>query len=147
MTLFRGRVAPEDQVHDVHPAIAPSGLYWVTEVPQGGLTVSPDGRSAELRLSGVAVVDQPRWPAPDADARPATVDLTITGKATDEPYEIDDPSRQLRFRGFKATSQMSARIAVPSIGFTWRSDPIETSKAGFAILGEEWNGKYYETQR
>jgi len=34
---------------------------------------------------------------------------------------------------------------VPSIGFTWKSDPLNTSKADVAILGEEANGRYYET--
>ncbi len=144
MTLFRGRAAPENQVHDFHPEIAPSGLYWVTVVPAGGLTIAPDGRSAQLTLTGVAAIDQPRWPAPDAEARRALLDVTMTWTASDERYEIDVPEKQFRFKGWKATSRMAARVSVPSIGFTWKSDPIEsTQPAGFAILGEEANGKYY----
>jgi hypothetical protein len=126
--------------------IAPSGLYWVTGVPEGGLTISEDGRSAELKLTRVAVIDQPHWPAPDADAWPARMDVTMTWKATNEPYEIDDPAKQFRFRGWKATSQLAAFVTVPSIGFTWRSDPIGTSSAGFAIIGEGANGKYYPSK-
>ncbi len=141
--MFRGRAAPENQVHDFHPMIAASGLYWVADVPSGGLTISEDGRSADLKLTGVAVIDQPRWPAPDAEARAARMDITMTWRATNEPYELDDPAKQLRFRGWKATSQLSARVTVPSIGFTWKSDPIETSRAAFGVIGEEWNGKYY----
>ena len=91
----------------------------------------------------MAVIDQPRWPAPDADARPAILDMTITWVATDEPVQMDDAAKQFRFRGWKARSQLSARVEVPSIGFTWKSDPIETSSASFAIIGEEENGKYY----
>ncbi len=144
MTLFRGRAAPENQVHDFHPKIAPSGLYWVTLVPAGGLTIAPDGRSAELKLAGVAAIDQPRWPAPDADARLAKLDVRMTWTATDEPYELDVPDKQFRFKGWKATSRMAARVEVPSIGFTWKSDAIEsTQPAGFAIIGEETNGRYY----
>jgi hypothetical protein len=126
--------------------IAPSGLYWVTDVPSSGLTVSPDGRSAELRLTGVAIIDQPRWPALDADARPARLDITMTWQATDEPYELDEPAKHYRFRGWKATSRLAARATVPSINFTWKSDAIETSSAGFAIIGEEANGKYYSAK-
>jgi hypothetical protein len=126
--------------------IAPSGLYWVTDVPSSGLTVSSDGRSAELRLTRVAVIDQPRWPAPDADARPARLDISLTWNATDEPFEIDEPSKQYRFRGWKATSRLAARVTVPSIRFTWKSDPIETSNAGFAIIGEETNGRYFSAK-
>lgn len=112
-------------------------------MPQGGLVVSADGRSATLRLTRVAVIDQPRWPAANADARPALLDMTLTFVATSEPVQIDDPAKQFRFRGWKAKSQLEARVSVPSTGFTWRSDPIETSRADFAILGEEVNGKYY----
>jgi hypothetical protein len=133
-------------VHDFHPMIAPSGLYWVTDIPSNGLTVSSDGRSAELQLTGVAVIDQPRWPAPESDALPARLDITMTWKATDEPFEIDAPAKQYRFRGWKARSRLAARVTVPSISFTWKSDPIETSDAGFAIIGEETNGKYYSAK-
>src|SRR5260370_29564181 len=42
-------------------------------------------------------------------------------------------------------SQHEARVEVPSIGFTWKSDPIETSHANFAIIAEEANGKYYSS--
>jgi hypothetical protein len=121
------------------------GLYWVVDVPRGGLTVAPDGRSATLQLPQVDVIDQPRWPKPDADARPARMDITMRWTATDEPVEIDDPAKQFRFRGWKAKSELEARVEVPSIGFTWKSDPIDTSHANFAIIGEEANGKYYST--
>ncbi len=91
-------------MHDLHPPIGRSGLYWVVDVPRPDLTVAPDGRSATLRLTQVEVIDQPRWPKPDADG-----------------------------------------LSVPSIGFTWNSDPIETSHANFSIFGEEANGKYYSS--
>jgi hypothetical protein len=31
---------------------------------------------------------------------------------------------------------------VPSIGFTFNTDPLETSKSDFAVMGSEVNGKY-----
>jgi hypothetical protein len=136
-------LTPEDKVHDLHPMIRPSGLYWVTDVPAGGLEVAPDGRSATLRLRGVAGIDQPRWPAPDADARRATLDITVHWKATDEEVRMDDAAKQFRFTGWKAVATAEARLSVPSIGFTWRSAPADTSTAAFAIIGEESNGKYY----
>ena len=40
---------------------------------------------------------------------------------------------------------MEAEVAVPTIGFTWRSDPIEQCRpAEFAVIAQEVNGKYYE---
>jgi len=33
-------------------------------------------------------------------------------------------------------------VAVPSIGFIWKPDPLNMSKSHFAILEEEINGRY-----
>jgi hypothetical protein len=62
-----GTGGPANQVHDFHPPIAPSGLYWVVAVPTGGLHFSPDGKAITLEMKDVPVVDQPRWPALDAN--------------------------------------------------------------------------------
>ena len=134
-------------MHDFHPPIRPSGLYWVVDVPEGALDVSADGRSASLRLTRVNVIDQPRWPAPDAEAFPAFMDITMRWIATDEPVMIDDPGKQFRFHGWKARCQLEARVEVPSTGFTWKSDPLETSHADFALIGEEANGRYYSQRQ
>ncbi len=129
-------------MHDFHPAIRPSGLYWVADVPRGGLEPAPDGRSATLRLERVPVIDQPRWPAPDAEARPAWMWITVTFTATAEPVRIDDPGRQLRLRGFRAEARAEARVEVPSLGFSWRSGPAASSSARFGVIGEESNGRF-----
>jgi len=69
--------------------------------------------------------------------------LRIVWKATDEKISYNDPQKQFRVEGFKATAQLEASVEVPSIGFSWKSDPLETSTANFAIIGDEVNGKYY----
>jgi len=65
-------------------------------------------------------------------------------KSTGEPVAYDDASRQFRFTGFRAFCQLEAQVEVPSIGFSWKSDPLEKSQAAFAIVGEEVNGRYYK---
>jgi hypothetical protein len=52
-------------------------------------------------------------------------------------------ARGYRFTGFKASAQLEAVVRVPSIGFEFKTDALETSKAAFAVIGEEVNGKYY----
>lgn len=96
-------------------------------------------------MHDVPVVDQPRWPALDSIATPARMSFKMVWKSTGEPVKYDDPSRHFRFTGFRASCQLEAQIDVPSIGFSWKSDPLETSSAGFAILGEESNGRYYDS--
>lgn len=96
-------------------------------------------------MKNLAVIDQPQWPAFKTATTPAKMAIRIIWKATSEKVLYDDPLKQFRFEGFKATAQLEASVEVPSISFSWKSDPLETSKAGFAIIGSEVNGRYYET--
>jgi hypothetical protein len=137
-------LVPANQIHDLHPPIAPSGLYWVVPVPAKGLTVSVDGKVFTLDMQDVPIVDQPRWPALDSVATPARMSFKMVWKSNGEPVAYEDASKHFRFTGTRAVCQMEARVEVPSIGFTWKSDALETSKCDFAILGEEVNGRYYD---
>jgi len=106
---------------------------------------SQDGKTATLEMANVPIIDQPRWPAMDAETIPAFLNFKLTFKSTDEPVKYEDPARQYRFRGFKASAQLEATVRVPSIDFTFKTDPIEASKCDFAVMGDEVNGRYYET--
>jgi hypothetical protein len=147
LTVFKGPAVPTNQIHDFHPPISPEGLYWVTPVPAPELTFSEDGKTATLHMTDVPIVDQPRWPAMDAETTPAFMDFKLVLKATDEPVKYEDPSHQYLFEGFKANAQLEATIRVPSINFVFKTDPLETSKADFAVMGNEVNGKYYGEKR
>ena len=142
--MFQGPAVPANQIHDFHPPIAPSGLYWVVPVPANGLTIRNNGEVFTLEMKDVPVVDQPRWPALDSAATPARMTFKMVWKSTGEAVVYDDPARQFRFRGTRATCQLEAHVEVPSIGFSWKSDPLERSRADFAIMGEETNGRYYK---
>jgi len=145
--LFQGQAAPANQIHDFHPPIAPSGLYWVVAIPEGGLIISPDGHTATLEMKDVAVVDQPKWPALDAVGMPATMSFRMIWKATGEKVIYDDPQKQFRVEGYRATAQLEAQVEVPLIGFSWKSDPLSESSANFAIIGDEVNGRYYKPMK
>jgi hypothetical protein len=136
-------VVPANQIHDFHPPISSSGLYWVAAVPPGGLEVSADAATITLEMKNVPIVDQPRWPTLDSVATPARMSFKMVWKSTGEPVRYQDAARQFRFTGTRATCQLEAQVEVPSIGFSWKSDPLEKSHADFAIMGEEVNGRYY----
>jgi hypothetical protein len=119
----------------------------VTPVPTTGLTFSPDGRVATLQMTNVPIIDQPRWPAMDAESTPAFMDFRLVFKSGDEPMTYEDPMRQYRFEGRRASAQLEAAFRVPSIDFTFKTDPLETSRSDFAVMGSEVNGKYYEAAR
>jgi hypothetical protein len=113
-------------------------------VPASGLTFAPDERVATLAMTNVPIVDQPRWPAMDAETTPAFLDFKLVFAATDDGVTYEDPTRQYRFAGVKASARLEATIRVPSIEFIFRTDPLETSQCDFAVMGTELNGKYYE---
>jgi hypothetical protein len=143
LTLFKGQFGHDNQVHDFHPPVGRCGLYWVVPVPAGGLVFSDNGRTATLHLNNIAVIDQPHWPKFKAGAAPARMDIKIVWQATDEKYSLNVPEKQFRVDGFKAIAKLEAAVQVPAIGFSWKSDPLESSKANFAIIADEVNGKYY----
>jgi hypothetical protein len=99
---------------------------------------------ATLQMANVPIIDQPRWPAMDAETNPAFLDFRLVFKATNEPVKYEDAMQQYRFNGFKATAQLEATVRVPLINFTFKTDPLETSMCDFAVMGDEENGKYYE---
>jgi hypothetical protein len=113
-------------------------------VPKGGITIGPDGRQAILEMKEIAVIDQPKWPAHDALFTVATMSFRVVWKATEEKILIEDKQKHFRFNGYRAVAQAEAEVKVPSLNFSWKSDLIATSKAAFAIIGNEVNGKFYD---
>lgn len=112
-------------------------------IPDGALEVSADGRSGDLRMRDLAVIDQPRWPAHDAEATPAILSYRVLWTATGEPVAWRDPVKQYAIRGFRAGARLEASVFVPSTGFRWTSAPLDLSSAAFGIIGEEQNGRYF----
>ena len=147
MTLFKGQAVPANQVHDFHSPISAEGLYWVTPVPAVGLTFSSDGKIATLQMTNVPIIDQPRWPAMDAETTPAFLDFKLVFASAGEPVKYEDPMRQYRFEGFKAIAQLEASVRVPSLDFAFKTAPLDMSKCDFAVMGEEVNGRYYEPSK
>jgi hypothetical protein len=47
----------------------------------------------------------------------------------------------------KADARLEAAYRVPSIGFSLKTDPLESSSCEFALMGDEVNGKYYEATK
>jgi hypothetical protein len=120
-------------------------LYWVAPVTNGGLVISSDGHTATLQMKNVPIIDQPNWPSMKAETHPAFLDFKLVWKANAGTVKYEDPGQQYRFTGYKASAQLEASVRVPSLNFSWKSDPLENSHADFAVIGEEVNGKYYSS--
>jgi hypothetical protein len=66
-------------------------------------------------MQNVPVVDQPRWPALDSTATAARMTFKMVCKSTGEPAKFDDPGKRFRFTGTRASCQLEAQVAVPSL--------------------------------
>jgi hypothetical protein len=109
LTVFKGPAVPANQIHDFHSPISPEGLYWVMPVPSSGITFSSDDKTATVQVSNAPIIDQPRWPAMDAESTPAFLDFKLVFKANDEPVKYENAMQQHRFEGFKASAQLYRR--------------------------------------
>lgn len=98
-------------------------------------------------MTNLPIIDQPRWPAMDAESTPAFLDFKLVFRSTGEPIKYENAMQQYQFEGFKASAQLEATVRVPSIDFTFKTEPLEASKCDFAVMGIEVNGKYYEQAR
>ncbi len=105
------------------------------------------GKSAMLQMANLPIIDQPHWPAMDAESNPAFLDFRLVFTATDELVKYENAMQQYRFEGFKARTQLDATVRVPTIDFNFKTDPLETSKCDFAVTGDEANGRYYEASQ
>jgi len=94
-------------------------------------------------MKDVPVIDQPTWPAHDAATMAAKLSFRIEWTATSEAVTYNDPAKMFRFTGWLATARLEAKVEVPILGFSWKSDPLQTSHSDFAIIGSEVNGRYY----
>jgi hypothetical protein len=101
------------------------------------------GKQQHLKCPIFRSVMNLSFPPSTPKSTPATLSFKMVAKATDERFSYDDPQKQFRVDGYHATAQMEAQVNVPSIGFSWKSDPLATSSAKFAIIGDEVNGRYY----
>jgi hypothetical protein len=115
----------------------------VVEIPNGALNASSDGKTTTLEMRDVPIIDQPRWPAYDTPTFPAQLTFRLVFTKLNEAITYQNDRQQYRFTGFKALAQLEATVEVPALGFSWRSDPLETSSANFAAIGQEVNGRYY----
>lgn len=70
--------------------------------------------------------------------------LRVIWKATNDRVLAEDKEKHFRFEGFRAIAQAEAMVIVPSLKFSWRSDPAATSRADFAVIGQEVNGRYFD---
>ncbi len=142
MDLFNGPVG-SNQVHDFSPGIAPNGVFWTQAIEQDSVSVHLGDGAASLRATHL----------PEKDAHtllnaltggatvPSTVsfDMTWTGKRP--LMEVTDAVHG--FTGSFMFSTVTVAWSAQQAGFSFVSDPADTTRTVAAVMGRERNGVFF----
>ena len=140
MTLWGGQFGA-DLLHDFHPGIPASGLFWTVVVPPTAVTHDLDSAAASLRLRDLAMPDFIGQTSGLSDLSvPATVSMEIVWSGNGVTLSVSDPLNEFdgSYRECAATVQWSAA----EDGFRFTSDPDGTSDTRFAQIGRERTGVF-----
>lgn len=129
-------------MHDFHPPISASGLFWTVRVPEACCTFAADGSSASVDVRDLSIIDQPAFPDRAGTVAGTLSHMRVTWTATSRAARIADAGKHFAFEGHEATAHMEFAVTIPSTGFAFASGPLATSGARFAIVGSESNGQY-----
>jgi hypothetical protein len=94
-------------------------------------------------MQDVEVIDQPTWPDHNAPTAPARLSFRAEWEATNEVVTYNNNAKLFHFKGWRAVGRLEASVDVRGTGFSWRSDPIASSRSAFGVIGEETNGRYF----
>ena len=125
-------------MHDFNGGITPAGLVWTVRLPDGALTVAPQGNVVTVDARDVAVVDDRAAPAGET---PATVSFQMTWKGRGGRRRLAAASPAFAgcfFRHARAHGTFSGA----EDGFGFASAAGTRARSTFAELGMEQNGRF-----
>jgi hypothetical protein len=141
------------QVHDFNPGITPNGVFWIVEVPDNAVKISPDGETLTIHLENVPVVDQGSFPA-GTGTTAATVSFDITYTKSGAPRHVrpisHDPLSPFNWAGemWMATNSGTFSVVYNDKSFsaqgTFSSDFLPAGN--FGEMGTERNGSFVERE-
>lgn len=141
------------QVHDFNPGITPNGIFWIVEVTDDAVKISPDGETLTIHLVNVPVIDQGSFPA-GTGSNPATVSFDVTYTKSGLPRHVhpasDDPLSPFTWAGkmWTATNSGTFSVAYNDNSFSAKgSFSSDFLPAGnFGEMGTERNGSFVERE-
>ncbi|GAC1414504.1 MAG: hypothetical protein NVSMB5_02560 [Candidatus Velthaea sp.] len=131
------------RLHDFHPPIAASGLFWTIRIPEDACTIDAATGSARVEVKNIFIVDQPEFPNRVPTTPGMLLDMRVAWQGTGQRERFEDAQKLFTVDAMRSRAQIEFSVSIPSIAFTWKSDPMATSSADFAIVGRERNGRYY----
>lgn len=133
------------QVHDFNPGIRqPGGLFWTVPVSEDALQVDLEDGTATLSLDDFDTDDYGNLH--NALLGGAELDASISFKmkwtAKGDAFNVSDPVHTFAGRYRFASVGIEWSAAVPTIGFSFKSDPTSNVTV-VGVIGRERNGIFF----
>ena len=138
----------------------PNGLFWIVEVPDSAVEISPEGNTLTIHLENIPVVDAIMFPPPvpnniapdEVNISPyqlirarASFDITYTktpGTARRIRPSTDDPLSPLNWAGKMWSATNSGSFSVAYDDGTFSASGTFGSSGNFGEMGTERNGLF-----
>ena len=131
------------QIHDFSFPITPAGLFWTAPVDEDSVEGELDDGFASFRVTNL--------PLPDAmnldnnlhggPTRPATVTFNMRWTGIGSPFDFTNSGDG--FRGRFQFETVAIEWSAHEAGFSFASDPADTTVTVAAIIGKERNGVFF----
>ena len=142
--MYAGTVVPATQIHDNNPGISPSGLFWTVRVPDKAVTYDEKSGIGSLKVEGIRLFDHYHVANALAGGPSDKVVASFTSrwKATGKPERVSSESDDFvgMFRDAVSTVEWESQGS----GFSYKTDPANTSTTVFALIGRERNGAFVD---
>jgi hypothetical protein len=134
-------------IHSYDPGISPNTLFWTIPISPKSVKVDLDNATASLRLNNIALFDWRTIPnsllrgtlaGPPACA---TMSLRIRWSGITKVDNVCDPTNH--FQGSFIEDVATIQFTVREPGFSFTSDPANTSVNEFSEIGSERNGVFF----
>ena len=140
MTLWAGQFGT-DLLHDFHPGIPASGLFWTVPIPQSAVAYALDGGTASLSLRELAMPDFIGEASGRSDLSvPATVSMEMRWSGNGARLSVSDPLND--FAGEYQECQATIEWSASEAGFRYASDGEVSTEVRFAQIGQERTGVF-----
>jgi hypothetical protein len=143
LDLYKEQVVPQNQIHDFNPGIASNGLFWTVHVPNKRAKFDFDDATASLDVKNQDVEDYFNIvnALQDGNSIPATVSYHIHWSGVNKSYSVSDTTNQFQLQVIEDNATIS--WSASENGFTFVSDPADTSTTVFALIAHERNGAFF----
>lgn len=142
MDLFNGPVG-SNQVHDYSPGIAPNGLFWTQAIAQDSVEVHLGDGAASMRVTNLAEDDAHDLhnALTGGPTVPSTVSFDMTWTGQRPLTDVTDAAHG--FTGSFMFSKVTVDWSAQEAGFSFVSDPADTTSTVAAVMGRERNGVFF----